>query len=195
MEQLLFGRMLSYAFAFILVLSLFNSLLNMASNQRYTQEQVETAVELVKSKQMSLNGVSKAFGIQYAPLGDKVKSRRPKQPAPRMELSEDEEKKLVQWLIELSHWGFGWTKDDAKDMVSIILDAMEAKTVSRDNRPSKDWMQAFFKTPRGSGKDEREKERQTDRQTEFLFWNDDVLYSRLVVWDSRLFPTCCPFLI
>ena len=112
----------------------------MASNQCYTQEQVETAVELVKSKQMSLNGASKAFEIPYAPLGDKVKSRRPMQPAPRMELSEDEEKKLVQWLIELMHWGCGWTKDDAKDMVSIILDAMEAKIVSRDNRPSKDWM-------------------------------------------------------
>ena len=55
---------------FVLALSLFNSLPNMASNQCCTQEQVETAVKLVKSKQMSLNGASKAFGIPYATLGD-----------------------------------------------------------------------------------------------------------------------------
>ena len=73
----------------------------MASNQRYTQDQVETAVELVKSKQMSLNGASKAFGIPYATVGNKVRGRRPMQPAPETVLSEDKEKKLVQWLIEL----------------------------------------------------------------------------------------------
>ena len=108
---------------FVLAVSLFNSLLNMTSNQRYTQEQVETAVELVKSKLMSLNDTSKAFGIPYATLWDKVRGRRPMQPAPEMVLLEDEEKKLVQWLIELSHRGFGRTKDNVKDMVKTILDA------------------------------------------------------------------------
>ena len=108
---------------FVLALSLFNSLLKMASNQRYTQEQVETVVELVKSKQQSLNCTSKAFGIHYATLGDKVRGRRPMQPAPKTVLSDDEEKKLVQWLIKLLHQGFGRTKDNVKDMVKTTLDA------------------------------------------------------------------------
>ena len=130
---------------FVLALSLFNSLLKIASNQCHTQEKVETVVELVKSKQMSLNGASKAFGIPYATLGDKFRGRRPMQPALKMVLSEDEEKKLVQWLIELSHRGFGQTIDDVEDMVMSILDARGAKTAFKDNRPGKDWMQAFFK--------------------------------------------------
>ena len=67
------------------------------------------------------------------------------QPAPKTVLSEDEEKKLVQWPIELSHRGFGRTKDDVKDMVKTILDARGAKSVFKDNRPGKDWMQTFFK--------------------------------------------------
>ena len=117
----------------------------MASSQRYTQKQVETVMELVKSKQMSLNCASKAFGIPYAPLGDKVRSRRPMQPAPKTVLLEDEEKTLVQWLMELSHRGFGWTKADVKDMVKTILDTRGAKTVFRDYWPGEDWMQAFFK--------------------------------------------------
>ena len=117
----------------------------MASSQRYTQKQVEAVMELVKSKQMSLNGASKAFGIPYAPLGDKVRGRRPMQPAPKTVLLEDEEKTLVQWLMELSHRGFGWTKDDVKDMVKTILDTRGAKTVFRDSWPGEDWMQAFFK--------------------------------------------------
>ena len=116
---------------FIFALSLFNSLLKMVSSQRYTQKQVEAAVELVQSKQMSLNGASKAFGIPYAPLGGKVRSRRPMQPAPKTVLSEDEEKTLVQWLMELSHRGFGRTKDNIKDIVKTIPDARGAKTVAR----------------------------------------------------------------
>ncbi|KAK8381999.1 hypothetical protein O3P69_015178 [Scylla paramamosain] len=43
----------------------------MASTQRYTQEQVERAVKLVRSKKMSLIGASKDFGIPYATFGGK----------------------------------------------------------------------------------------------------------------------------
>ncbi|XP_063864311.1 uncharacterized protein LOC135102737 isoform X3 [Scylla paramamosain] len=117
----------------------------MASTQRYKQEQVEKAVELVRSKQMSLNAASKTFGIPYATLGDKVRGRRPMQPAPKTVLSMEEEKKLVDWLIEVPQRGFGRTKDDLKDMVKTILDDREERTVFKNNRPGKDWMRAFFK--------------------------------------------------
>ena len=61
-------------------------------------------------------------------------------PAPKTVLSEDEEKMLVQWLMELSHQVFGPTKDDVKDMVKTIPDARGAKTVARTGgrRLSKD---------------------------------------------------------
>uniref|UniRef100_A0A0P4W386 HTH psq-type domain-containing protein n=1 Tax=Scylla olivacea TaxID=85551 RepID=A0A0P4W386_SCYOL len=72
----------------------------MASTQHFTQEQVERAVELVRSKQMSLNGASKAFGIPYATLGDKVRGRRPMQAASKTVLLKEE--KLVDWLTEVS---------------------------------------------------------------------------------------------
>ena len=117
----------------------------MPSTQRYTQEQVERAVDLVRSKQMSLLGASKAFGIPYATLGDKVRGRRPMQAASKTVLSKEEEKKLVEWLVEVSRRGFGLTKDDLKDMVKTILDDRGVKTIFKDNRPGKDWMQAFFK--------------------------------------------------
>ncbi|KAL8563331.1 hypothetical protein ACOMHN_039668 [Nucella lapillus] len=115
------------------------------ASHRYTQDQVEKAVQLVRSKQMSLNGASKAFGIPYATLGDKVRGRRPMKAAPKTVLSCEEETKLVKWLIELSRRGFGRTKKDLKDMVKRILDERGAKTVFTDNRPGKDWMLAFFK--------------------------------------------------
>ena len=76
------------------------------------------------------------------------------QPAPKTVLLEDEEKTLVQWLMELLHRGFDRTEDDVKDMVKTILDAgggggggggEGAKTVFKDNWPGKDWMQVFFK--------------------------------------------------
>ncbi|KAK8387306.1 hypothetical protein O3P69_018117 [Scylla paramamosain] len=116
----------------------------MASTQHYMQEQVKRAVELVRSKQMFLKGASKAFGIPYGTLGDKVRGRRPMQAASKTVLLKEEEKKLVDWLIEVSQRGFGWTKDNFKDMMKTILDTRGAKTVFKENCPGKDWMQAFF---------------------------------------------------
>ena len=145
MEQLLFGRMLSYAFAFCSCSVPFQQSAKNGIQSTLHPGASRSSGGAVKSKQMSLNGASKAFEIHYATLGDKVRGRRPMQPAPKTVLLEDEEKKLVQWLIELSHRGVGRTKDDVKYMVKTILDARGAKTVFKDNRSSKDWMQAFFK--------------------------------------------------
>ena len=113
--------------------------------QKYTQETLERAIELVRNKVMSLNGASKAFDIPYATLGDKVRGRRPVKAPPKTVLSSEDEKKLVDWLLELSKRGFGRTREDLKDIVKKILDDRKATTVFTNNRPGKDWMQAFFK--------------------------------------------------
>ena len=88
---------------------------------------------------MSLLGASKAFRIPYATLGDKVRDRRPMQAASTTVLSkEEEEKKLVEWLVEVSRRGVSRTKDDLKDMVKAILDNRGVKTIFKDNHPGKD---------------------------------------------------------
>ena len=117
----------------------------MEASQRYTQEAVERALDVVRSKQMSLRKASKVFGIPYATLGDKLRGRRPVTASPRTVLTSEEETKLVKWMVELSKRGFGRTRNDLRDMVKRILDDRGEKTVFKDNRPGKAWIAAFFK--------------------------------------------------
>ena len=117
----------------------------MEASQRYTQEAVERALDVVRSKQMSLRKASKVFGIPYATLGDKLRGRRPVTASPRTVLTSEEEIKLVKWMVELSKRGFGRTRNDMRDMVKRILDDRGEKTVFKDNRPGKAWIAAFFK--------------------------------------------------
>ncbi|XP_005105750.1 uncharacterized protein LOC101853723 [Aplysia californica] len=113
--------------------------------ESYTQETLERAIELVKGKHMSLNGASKTFNIPYSTLGDKIRGRRPVKAQPKTVLSIEKELKLVAWLQESSKLGFGRTREDLKDAVKKILDAEKRTTIFKDNRPGKDWFQAFFK--------------------------------------------------
>ena len=115
------------------------------SGQKYTQEALERAIELVRNKDMSLNGASKSFSISYATLGDKVRGRRPVQAPSRTVLSSEDENKLVDWLLELSKRGFSRTREDLKDIVKKILHERKATTIFTNNRPGKDWVQGFFK--------------------------------------------------
>ncbi|KAK7473602.1 hypothetical protein BaRGS_00035149 [Batillaria attramentaria] len=60
-------------------------------------------------------------------------------------MSSKDEQKLVDWLVELLKRGFGGTREDLKDMAKKILDERGATTIFKNNRPGKDWVQAFFK--------------------------------------------------
>ena len=44
----------------------------MAAQQKYTEETIETAIELLMSKRMSLNGALRGYSTPYS-LGDKVR--------------------------------------------------------------------------------------------------------------------------
>ena len=103
----------------------------MAASQRYTQEAVERALDVVRSKQMSLRKASKVFGIPYATFGDKLRGRRPVTASPRTVLTSEEETKLVKWMVELSKRGFGRTRNDLRDMVKRILDDRGEKSFQR----------------------------------------------------------------
>ena len=94
----------------------------MVASQRYTQEAVERALDVVRSKQMSLRKASKVFGIPYATLGDKLWGRRPVTASPRTVLTSEEETKLGKWMVELLKRGFARTRNDLRDMVKRILD-------------------------------------------------------------------------
>ena len=105
---------------------------------------VRQALEDVRLGVLSLNRASKVYNIPYATLGDKLRGRRPIAASNRNFLTDDEEESLSAWLIRMAKLGFGKTREDVKDMAKRILDARQAKTRAKDNRPGKNWMNGFL---------------------------------------------------
>ncbi|XP_012937487.1 uncharacterized protein LOC106011650 [Aplysia californica] len=120
--------------------------LNMAQpNKNYTQGILEEAVQLVRSKNMTLYGASKAFKIPLSTLGDKVRGRRAVNPQVKKLLTEEEEERLVQWIQVHAERSMRRTHDDIRQKVKEILDLRGASVRREDGRPGRDWVTSFKK--------------------------------------------------
>lgn len=67
-------------------------------------------------------------------------------------LSKEMEKELAECLAAMNRTGFSPTKDDIKDLVKEFVEINNIKTPFKDNRPGKDWLNAFLNRNRLSMK-------------------------------------------
>lgn len=110
------------------------------SSKGYTQELLEHAILLVRSKSMSLHGASRTFNIPFSTLGDKVRGRRPIKRRPRSLLTLEEEEKLVKWIRLYAESSMKRSVDDVKDKAKEILERRGTAARGEDGRPGKFWM-------------------------------------------------------
>lgn len=90
---------------------------------QYPQERLEEAVRLVREKTMTLGEASKHFQIAKTTIYDRAKSRKEKLQLGRPpELSEEEEKIIVQRLKVMGQWGFPITSHDLRYLIKSYLD-------------------------------------------------------------------------
>ncbi|GFS17859.1 tigger transposable element-derived protein 6-like protein, partial [Elysia marginata] len=131
------------------------------SGVAYSQELLETTVELVKSGQIGLKEASRSFNIPYSTLGDKVRGRRPVKAKPKKLLLPEEEKGLVEWVQRHAQRSLPRTVENLKAKVKEVLDLRGASTKSGDGLPGKDWLLSFrerhpelsLRTPQALGKE------------------------------------------
>ena len=64
---------------------------------------------------------------------------------PKPVLSSEEETRLADWAIQMAKIGYGRTKQELLDTVQKILNADGRPNPFTNNRPGKDWYQAFMK--------------------------------------------------
>lgn len=102
------------------------------SFMNYTHENLQKAVNDVKSHRKTLREAAEFYGIPKSTLYDKVKGIKTK--------------KLVDGIITLSEWGFPITRSDIRLLIKSFLDRKGVKIDQfKDNYPGIDWFYNFMK--------------------------------------------------
>ena len=112
--------------------------------ERYTVEQLEEAMRLIKSNKMSLRDASKEFDIPMATLSNKMNAKCPNAVGRPTVLTMEEENVIVQKMMVMGDWGFPMRPLDVRMLVSEFLNQKGFITrLGPDNIPGKDWMAGF----------------------------------------------------
>lgn len=67
-----------------------------------------------------------------------------RRPGPLPVLTPDEEKRLVEWAVEMAKIGYGQTRHQICEMVKKIIEKDGRPNPFKDNRPGKDWWYTFL---------------------------------------------------
>lgn len=104
---------------------------------RYDETAISCCIELITSKQKTVYGACKAYGIPQSTIryrmSEKWSSKVRK--GPPTVLTEDEERKLKQYLIAMGKKGFPVVKELLLHKVKSFLDSNLRKTPFKNNVP------------------------------------------------------------
>ena len=104
----------------------------------------EQAIECCRCGKMSQRNAAKAFNIPFSTLNDKVVGHSLLQPAMVSLLYEEEENKLVNYILDMAKCGFGQTTDDIRMTAQAIIDLRKPHEEGKTNMPSAAWVYRLF---------------------------------------------------
>ena len=107
-------------------------------------EQMEKALEAVKSGETSINQAAKDHGIPRTTLKDKVSGRvaHGTKPAHPKYLNETEEKEFAEFLIQTSVADYGKSR---RDVMSIVEKVAKQKNLLRKSKITQGWWREFLR--------------------------------------------------
>lgn len=103
---------------------------------QYDKERLEEAVLAVKDGQMSVRAAAEHFEVPKSTLHNRVSGAHGNVHGRPTELSEDEEKYMVEMVKQCGDWGFPFTQMDLQMFVKHYLDKKGANTRFIDNLPT-----------------------------------------------------------
>lgn len=114
---------------------------------KYSEEDLQNAMESVRSKQLSLNKAALQFKIPKSTLSKKLtgKTTEERRMGPPPVLTAIEERNLEEWIIGKAKIGFPMHKDDVKDAVCKVMKETGRKNPFIDDRPGDKWVSLFMK--------------------------------------------------
>lgn len=113
---------------------------------QYSKEDLELAVDAVKSGRMSYVDAASRFNIPKPTLVDHVKGRRgvkSKSHGRSTTLSPELENKLANLLKIMEKYGYGLTKTNVQQLVCAYLKENRLSNPFKENRPGQDWWRGF----------------------------------------------------
>lgn len=114
-------------------------------NKKYSEHELDEAIQAINNG-MSVNKASKTFRIPRTTLKDKIHGRYPvhcKIGAPPI-LSDEEEKILVNWILNENKRMFPVTKAQLCDSVQNLMKELKRPNPFPNNRPQLHWYKAFL---------------------------------------------------
>ena len=116
-------------------------------NHQYSESALQDALAQIRYGKLTIRKASKNYGVPRSTIQDKLKlqSDIPRKMGPSSILSVDEEKRIVQWVINLTKCGFPLKTDDLLNTVQKIVQDDKRKTPFRNGRPGRTWYHAFLR--------------------------------------------------
>lgn len=114
---------------------------------KYSGDAFENAVNAVKEKKMSIREAAKHYKVPKSTICDRLQGKKPKVGRPQ-ELTEEEEKLLVQRLMVMADWGFPITSMDMCYVIRDYLNSQDRKTRFINNLPGRGFVRKFLKRHR-----------------------------------------------
>ncbi|KAF2896741.1 hypothetical protein ILUMI_09437, partial [Ignelater luminosus] len=115
--------------------------------RQYQYAQVVEALASIRNG-MKIREASRRYGVPRRTLQDRLHGRVPEKPTrkgPDTILSIEEEKKLVDWIINMAKCGFPLKKDDLLNTVHTIIKEDGRKNPFKNGRPGRKWYSLFLK--------------------------------------------------
>lgn len=108
-------------------------------------------MEDVQEGKTSLHQTSIKYDIPKSTLSDYLtdKVEIGSRAGPPPVLTQDEEKALGSWAVEMSRIGYGQTRRQICEIVMKIIKNDNCPNSFKDNRPGKDWRYTFLKRNEG----------------------------------------------
>lgn len=146
---------------------------------KYKVEDLKKAIEEVKAGKLSINKASQVYSIPKGTLVNKLKSDDPflRKMGPPSVLSQEEEKRLKDWILDKAKLGFPMHEEDLKDAVQKVLNDSKRTTIFNNNRPGKKWVELFLKRHPEISKRNTEvisKARATVTESKLREWFDEL---------------------
>lgn len=106
---------------------------------RYTQQNLEDALEIVRSKQKSISGAAKEFNIPKSTLINKLRANVPmkRKMGPSTVLLPCEEEHIKNWILSKAKLGFPMHPEEVKNTVQKILEVTDRPNPFNNNRPGR----------------------------------------------------------
>lgn len=112
---------------------------------KYDKEDLLEAVQMVKTKKLSLHSAAKQYNVpkttilNYVTNGDREHSKRGVEPA----LKPDEEQQILTWLLDGSDLGVPRTKKDLIQAAIDVLKLNDRPNVFKNRDPTHHWIKTF----------------------------------------------------